>query len=205
MPRLAFWYEFASNYSWLSAMRIEELAAARGVAVVWRPFLLGPIFRAQGWTSSPFNLYPAKGRHMRRDMERITVARGLVLTWPAVFPADSLLATRLALIGERDGWVAAFSRAVFTAEFGAGRDISDRTVLAEILTGLGLDPEALFVEAAHPEVKQALRERGEVAVACGIFGAPSFVCEDGELFWGDDRLSEAIDWAAGTHPARMEQ
>ena len=75
MPHLAFWYEFASNYSWLSAMRIEELAAARGVAVVWRPFLLGPIFRAQGWTSSPFNLYPAKGRHMRRDMERITVAR----------------------------------------------------------------------------------------------------------------------------------
>lgn len=204
MPRLEFWYEFASNYSWLSAMRIEAMAAARGVEVVWRPFLLGPIFRAQGWTSSPFNLYPAKGRHMRRDMERITRARGLAMTWPPVFPADSLSAARLALIGEGAGWVAAFSKAVFTAGFGAGRDIGDRAVLAEILSDLGLDAQTLFARAPSAEVKLSLRERGEAAMARDIFGAPSFFTEDGELFWGDDRLSEAIDWAAGAHPAQVD-
>ena len=83
--RLEFWYEFASTYSYLSAMRMEELARAAGVAVVWKPLLLGPIFRAQGWSTSPFNLYPAKGRYMVREMERLTAARGLRFKMPSPF------------------------------------------------------------------------------------------------------------------------
>src|SRR5436190_24112129 len=75
--KLEFWYDFASTYSYLSAMRIEALAAAAGVGVAWKPFLLGPIFGAQGWTTSPFNLYPAKGRNMVRDIERLATERGL--------------------------------------------------------------------------------------------------------------------------------
>ena len=61
-PRLEFWYEFASTYSYLSAMRIEALTADAGVTLVWKPVLLGPIFHAQGWNTSPFNIYPAKGK-----------------------------------------------------------------------------------------------------------------------------------------------
>ena len=76
-PTLVFWYEFASTYSYLSAMRIEAEAERAGVAIEWRPFLLGPIFKAQGWTTSPFNIYPAKGRYMVRDIERLAAARGL--------------------------------------------------------------------------------------------------------------------------------
>lgn len=196
MPKLEFWYEFASNYSWLSAMRIEALAAERGVEVVWRPFLLGPIFRAQGWATSPFNLFPAKGRHMRRDMERIAGARGLALRWPETFPANGLGAARLALIGERDGWVAPFSRAVFAAEFGAGRNIAAPDVLASILATLGLDAAALFAEAASDGIRATLKSRTEAAMASDIFGAPSFVTPDGELFWGDDRLEQALAWTA---------
>ena len=75
MARISFWYDFASTYSYLAAMRIDSLAAAAGVEVAWRPFLLGPIFKAQGWDSSPFNIYPAKGRHMVRDLERTAAAR----------------------------------------------------------------------------------------------------------------------------------
>src|SRR4051812_6143488 len=75
-PVLEFWYEFASTYSYLSAMRIEKLAEAAGVEIRWRPFLLGPVFASNGWTTSPFNLYPAKGRHMWRDMERETARLG---------------------------------------------------------------------------------------------------------------------------------
>ena len=197
MPRLEFWYEFASNYSWLSAMRIEAMAAERGVEVVWKPFLLGPIFRAQGWTSSPFNLYPAKGRYMRRDMARLAAERGLPLVWPETFPANGLTAARLALIGEREGWVAPFTRAVFAAEFSQGRDISDPAVLSEILLSLDLDAERLLAEATSETVRAALRARGDEAGARDLFGAPSFVTEDGDLFWGDDRLAQALDRAAG--------
>lgn len=200
MPKLEFWYEFASNYSWLSAMRIEALAAAAGIEVIWRPFLLGPIFRAQGWTSSPFNLYPAKGRHMRRDMVRIAQARGLALTWPETFPAETLAAARLARLGEERGWVAPFSRAVFTAEFSHGRNIADRAVLAAILADLGLDADAHFAAIATPEYKAALTARTAEASARDLFGAPSFITPDGELFWGDDRLEQAIAWTLA-HPA----
>ncbi len=71
MARVDFWYEFASTYSYPAAMRIEALAATRGATVAWRPFLLGPLFAEQGWRDSPFNIYPAKGRYMWRDLQRI--------------------------------------------------------------------------------------------------------------------------------------
>ena len=98
MAKLEFWYEFASTYSYLSAMRIEEMAREAGVEVQWRPFLLGPIFVAQGWTTSPFSIYAAKGRNMWRDMERLTAARGLGFRKPDPFPQNGLHAARLALI-----------------------------------------------------------------------------------------------------------
>lgn len=194
MPQLTFWYEFASPYSWLAAERIEGLAAAAGVEIVWRPFLLGPIFAAQGWKTSPFNLYPAKGRYMVRDMQRLAAARGLAFRLPDPFPQSSLTATRLAHLGCREGWVARFSRAVFTAEFVDGRDISDAAVLTEILTDLGLAGSDWLALSATPSLKESLRAVGRAAEEIGIFGAPSFVTSDGEVFWGDDRLEAAINW-----------
>jgi 2-hydroxychromene-2-carboxylate isomerase len=92
MATAEFWYEFASTYSYPAAMRVAELAGSRGVALAWRPFLLGPIFAAQGWRDSPFNIYPAKGRYMWRDMERICDGMGLPLKRPDPFPQNSLLA-----------------------------------------------------------------------------------------------------------------
>ena len=103
-PVLEFWYEFASTYSYLTAMRIEPLAEAAGVDIRWRPFLLGPIFAAQGWTSSPFNLFPAKGRYMWRDMERQAAALGVPFRKPDPFPQNALLAARVALYGADHPW-----------------------------------------------------------------------------------------------------
>jgi len=137
MPVLEFWYEFASTYSYPAAMRIAKLAGAAGVAVRWRPFLLGPIFGAQGWNDSPFNIYPAKGRYMWRDLERICAREGLPLKLPPIrFPQNGLKAARLALVGETEGWTPAFARAVYTANFAEQKDISDDAALAEILSKL---------------------------------------------------------------------
>jgi len=193
--RLEFWYEFASTYSYLSAMRIEPLAKAAGVTVIWKPLLLGPIFRAQGWDTSPFNLYPAKGKYMVRDMERLAAARGLSFKLPSPFPQNSLRAARLALIGHGEDWGVAFARAIYEAEFADGANISDWRVLAAILQRLGLEPGALFARSETADNKQRLRQQTEEARELGIFGAPSFIA-GGELFWGDDRLEQALEAAA---------
>ena len=194
MPRLEFWYEFASNYSYLSAMRISELAQRARIEVVWRPFLLGPIFKAQGWETSPFNIYPVKGRYMLRDMQRLTTRRGLPFRMPATFPANGLKAARLALVGSDEGWIEPFTRAVFAAEFGRGEDISDPGVIAGELTRLGLDAARMMERAEAADIKQRLKDQTAEAASRGIFGAPTFITEDGELFWGDDRLDHAIAW-----------
>ena len=93
---LEFWYEFASTYSYLASARVDAVATAAGVQVEWRPFLLGPIFKEQGWNDSPFNLYPAKGRYMWRDMERLAAGYELPFRKPSVFPRNGLAAARVA-------------------------------------------------------------------------------------------------------------
>ena len=194
-PTLDFWLEFASTYSYPAAMRIGALAKQAGVTVRWRPFLLGPIFKGQGWDNSPFNIYPAKGRYMWRDLERLCDALALPFTPPNPFPQNSVLAARVALIGLAQNWGEDFCRAVYTAEFGGGRNIGEQTVIAEILGSLGQDADAILAQAQSDTIKTQLRTQTEEALKLGIFGAPSFVTADGELFWGNDRLEAALAWA----------
>lgn len=195
MSRLDFWFEFASTYSYPAAMRIDEMARARGVEVEWRPFLLGPIFAEQGWRNSPFNIYPAKGRYMWRDLERICAREGLAFARPDPFPQNSLLAARvaMALAGPAR---ARFARAVYAAEFGRGQSIDRPDLVAAIARNEAL-PSEILERASSDEVKAELKANVEEAKRLGIFGAPSFVTADGELFWGFDRLEAALDWAAG--------
>jgi 2-hydroxychromene-2-carboxylate isomerase len=176
-------------------MRIEEIAAQADVAVDWKPFLLGPIFKSQGWETSPFNIYPAKGRYMVRDVERTASARGIPFQMPASFPAHGLKAARLAIAARSQGADAAFSIAVFSAAFGKGLDISDDAVLTDCLTTAGLDADDVRRLSVDVAVKSELRANTEEAQALGIFGAPSFSAQDGEMFWGDDRLDQALQWA----------
>jgi 2-hydroxychromene-2-carboxylate isomerase len=193
-PKIEFWYEFASTYSYLSVMRIEDAAKAAGVEVLWKPFLLGPIFFAQGWNTSPFNIYPAKGRYMVREMERLTAARGLPFRMPSPFPQNSLLAARIAIVGHDEGWGGPFSKAVYARQFGEGAGISDADALGGILRDLGQDPARVIALTGQAETKERLKQRNEEAQELGIFGAPSFLTK-GELFWGDDRLEQALSLA----------
>lgn len=198
MARLSFWYDFASTYSYLSAMRVEEACARAGVDLDWRPFLLGPIFGGYGWTTSPFNIFPAKGANMWRDMERIAADRGLApIVKPDPFPQNSMLAARVALIGCEQGFVAPFTRAVYEAQFAQGLIISDPEAITALLSGIGQPGQDIVARAqSDSDIKQALRGQTEQAIETGLYGSPSFVTQDQEIFWGDDRLDQAIAWAA---------
>lgn len=190
-PELEFWFDLASNYSYLSAMRLPQLAAAAGVTVRWQPFLLGPIFADLGWSTSPFVLQPQKGAYVWQDMRRLCAKYGLPWQRPSVFPRNSVLATRVALYGAHQPWIAGFAQAIARANFGHDADIANEDVLRDALRALGL-PAADILAACQDEThRPALRAQTGRARALGIFGAPTFVVGD-ELFWGNDRLDDAI-------------
>lgn len=192
---LEVWYEFASTYSHVAVHRVEALAADAGVELAWRVFLLGPIFGAQGWNDSPFNIYPAKGAYMWRDLERRCAQFEIPFRKPSQFPRNGLLAARAALVAENEPWIGRFVRSVYHANFVDDQDIAEPARMRALLAAAGCaDPDALLARASSAENKEHLRTRNHAAVAHGIFGAPSFVVGD-ELFWGDDRLEDALAWS----------
>jgi len=193
---LELWFEFGSTYSHIAAQLIEAAAAQRGVEVRWIPFLLGPIFRSQGWNDSPFNIYPAKGAYMWRDMERECARHGIPFRRPSQFPRNGLTAARIVAAAAREAWVPAFVRGVYLANFTDDRDIASTAVLGELLEAAGCPaPAAALERAGAPEAKQRLRDHTDSAIARGIFGAPTF-CVGDELFWGSDRMEQALALAA---------
>ncbi|HEY8157013.1 MAG TPA: 2-hydroxychromene-2-carboxylate isomerase [Myxococcota bacterium] len=192
---IQFWFEFASTYSYPAAMRVEAAAAARGIPVEWKPFLLGPIFQKQGWNDSPFNLYPVKGAYMWRDLARLCEELQLPLVRPSRFPRGSLIAARVACAFAGEPWLPAFVRAVYHANFARDEDIATPAVIARCLADVGQRAEPLLEAAQTETVKAKLRAQGEEAERLGIFGAPSFVVGR-ELFWGNDRLESALAWVA---------
>lgn len=195
-PALELWFEFGSNYSYLSAMRIEALAQEASVPLLWRPFLLGPIFRELGWSSSPFVLQKAKGRYMWRDMEREAAKYGLPWRRPSVFPRSALLPMRVATLGAdapgaQAPWLAEFCRRVMRQNWVEDRAIDETAAVREALSGLVADADATIAAALAPENKLRLRANTDAAAARGIFGAPTFFVGD-EMFWGNDRLEDAL-------------
>ncbi|NGY05330.1 2-hydroxychromene-2-carboxylate isomerase [Solimonas terrae] len=194
MKTMEFWFEFASTYSYPAAMRVEAAARAVGVTVQWKAFLLGPIFKAQGYESSPFVAFPVKGRYMWRDIERLSAKYGLDWRQPTRFPRTSVTAARIACSYGDAAWLPAFVRAIYHANFAQDRDIGDDAVVRDCLIALGLDADAVLAHVTSAAEKPRLREQGEQAAQRGLFGAPSFVV-DGELFWGNDRLEDALDYA----------
>jgi 2-hydroxychromene-2-carboxylate isomerase len=194
-PEIQFWFEFGSNYSYLSVMRIEEAARRQGVRIVWKPFLLGPIFRALGLENSPFVLQKEKGVYMQRDMTRLCRKYGLA-PWakPSVFPRLGVLPSQIVLLGAQQPWVSAFSRKVMELNFALDQDINHPHQMAAILTGLGLPSSDILEQAQSEPMKTRLREETDEARVRGIFGAPTFFVGT-EMFWGNDRLDDALLFA----------
>lgn len=191
-PRaIEFWFEFGSNYSYLSVMRIEEAAARFGVRIQWKPFLLGPIFRTFGWDSSPFVLQKAKGDYVWKDMVRQCEKYRLAWTRPSKFPRTALLPARVALVGAEKEWMGAYCRRVMSLNFVEDREIDSHDAVADVLAQLGLPAQQIIDEAQSEVNKLRLRQQTEFAAGRGVFGAPMFFVGD-DMFWGNDRLDDAL-------------
>jgi 2-hydroxychromene-2-carboxylate isomerase len=199
LPEIEFWFEFASNYSYLSMMRIEGEAKRHGVRIAWRPFLLGPIFKALGMATSPFVLQKEKGAYVWQDMERQCRKYGLRWTRPTTFPRLGVLPARVALIGVEEPWIAAYCRRVMELNFAMDEDINSPTQLSPILIDLGVSASDVLAQAQAEPTKALLRGQTEQARARGIFGAPTFFVGT-EMFWGNDRLDDALQLAAAGSP-----
>lgn len=196
MKPIAFYYEFASPYSYISMMRIEELTAPHGIEVIYQPFLIGPLFKEVGWETSPFLIYEAKGKNFFRDIVREADHYGLPpLQILDEFPQRGLRAARVALLGMGQGWGVAFSKAVYRRQFQQGLPIIGESDVKAVMseTGIG-DVIQVYEQAQGEENKERLFQIVNEAKALGLYGAPSFVVGD-DLFWGNDRLERAISYA----------
>lgn len=201
MKSIEIWYEFGSNYSYLSVMRIGDLARAHDIEVRWEPFLLGPVFKSLGWETSPFIVQELKGRYVWRDMERQCEKYGLAWTRPTVFPRRALLPMRVAAMCKETIWIEQFSKRMMTLNFVEDLDIDSPDVVATVLSELGLDALPIIERAQQPENKELLKAQTARAQALGIFGGPMFFVGQ-EMFWGNDRLDDAIALAArGKRPS----
>jgi 2-hydroxychromene-2-carboxylate isomerase len=194
-PEVEFWFDFASPYSYLSVMRIEDEARRHGVRIVWKPFLLGPIFRELGFAQPPMIAEKRKAAYMHQDLAR-QCGRHALAPWvaPSVLPRRSVLAARVALLGANRSWIAAFCRAVMALNFVRDEEIDTPEQLTPLLAALGLPAADLLALAESPSIRALLRRQTEEANARGLFGAPTFLVED-EMFWGNDRLEEAFQFA----------
>lgn len=190
MPSMEVWIEYSSTYSYLTVARIGRLAAQHGVTLDWQPFFLPPVRDHQG-LGFPFPEASAKTAYMWRDLERRATKLGIPYRRPSTYPVNSLPSARVALAGKQDGWCQRFTEEAFRLHWTEGRLIGTDDNLEAALQSLGLDVAQVRQLANSPENKDALKAQTARAVERGIFGAPSFVIGN-ELFWGDDRLEDAI-------------
>lgn len=192
--KMQFWFEFASPYTFLAAMRIRKLAAEKNVSIEWRPFLLGPVFKHHGMPQIPFKLYPTKGQYMWVELERFSKKYNLTYHKPTDFPRNGLLAARIAHCIQDEPYCPDFMEAVYEANFVQDHDIYDEGLLGDLLEKLHLPKDEILEQAFSEENKNSLKAQTQHAIEKGIFGAPSFIIGN-ELYFGQDRLEDALDYA----------
>jgi 2-hydroxychromene-2-carboxylate isomerase len=193
MPTLEVWIEYASTYSYLTVSRIGALAREHGVQLDWQPFWLPPV-REKSGLGFPFPDDSSKTAYMWRDLERRAKSFGLPYRKPEQYPVNSLQTIRVALLGARQGWCQAFTEEAFRLHWTEGVLIGTEANMQAALHKAGQDAAVVLPLASSPENKEALKAQTAGAIERGIFGSPSFVVA-GELFWGDDRLEDAVAWA----------
>jgi 2-hydroxychromene-2-carboxylate isomerase len=187
-----FWFTVGSTYTYLTVSRLSEIEVASGIRFRWRPFNARAIM--QEMNNVPFATKPIKLAYMWRDVERRASKYGLPLSVPAPYPLKNFdLASRVAVLGVLEGWCPNYMRASYRRWFVEGKEAGAEPNLSESLSEIGQVPNRVIVEANAETVGRAYDENTNEARRLNIFGSPTFVV-DGELFWGDDRLDDAIAW-----------
>lgn len=190
-----FWFSIGSTYSYLSVMRLAQVSADTGISFRWRPFNVRAIMREMD--NIPFANKPVKAAYMWRDVERRSAIYGLHPRLPAPYPLKELeLANRIAIVAAGEGWLENYVRATYRHWFEDGEPAGSEPNLTRSLEECGQAPAGAIERANSAEAVAGLEAATADARALGIFGSPTFVV-DGELFWGDDRLDDAIAWAQG--------
>ncbi|MHA6645959.1 DsbA family protein [Mesorhizobium sp. A623] len=193
MAVIDFWYSIGSTYTYLSVMRLDDVIRSTGAAFRWRPFNVRHIMVEQN--NIPFKGKPVKAAYMWRDIQRRAHQYGLLPTIPAPYPLPGLvLANQIAVLGGAEGWAERYTRAAYRRWFEDGEPAGEEPNISASLKDAGQDPERVLGLAQSAAIVAALSEATEAAKAQGVFGSPTFVVA-GEVFWGDDRLDDAIRWA----------
>ncbi len=193
-PPVTFFFDLGSPYAYLTAERVSGLFTDAGLEQPeWRPILLGALFQRFGrdsWGNGP------EREAGMAEVERRAAAYGLPpVTWPEPWPGNMLFAMRAATFAKQTGRSVSFALAAFRQAFAAGRDLSEADNVLIAAAACELHPKALLKAVETKQVKGALREATEEAGDLGVTGVPSLVV-DGEVFWGDDRVEEAVSAAS---------
>lgn len=193
MAHMEVWISIGSTYSYLTVRRIDQLAQGRGVTLDWRPFSVREIMVEMD--NIPFATKPVKAAYMWRDIARQARKYGLSPHLPAPYPLKEFdLANKLAVVARQQGWCADYIRATYRHWFEGGLPPGEEANLTATFADLGRDRAAALAAAQTEGAEAAYRLATQDARDRGIFGAPSFVTQD-EMFWGDDRLEDALDHA----------
>ena len=197
-PQIDFFYFFGSGYAYLSAMRIDEAAEEAGVDVRWRPFSVRALMKEN---NIGLRDQPGKMRYIWRDIERRAAWHGIPFVKPPIWPTDpDELANRAAIVAFAEGWGHDYTLASLRSWYLEGLPLGEPEALKQVLSALGRDDAEVEAKANSDQTRAAYAAETDVARKLGIFGSPAFVA-NGEVFWGDDRLEEALAWAKGAHPA----
>jgi 2-hydroxychromene-2-carboxylate isomerase len=189
---IEFWFSVGSTYTYLSVMRLAEIERKSGVPFVWRPFSVRQIMIEMD--NIPFRTKPVKAAYMWRDIERRAAMHRLTARVPAPYPLQQWdIANRIAVLGAQEGWVAEYARATYRRWFAEGQEPGGEPNLADSLREIGQDATRVVDRAASPEIGAAYEAATSQARELGVFGSPTFAVGR-ELFWGDDRLDDAIAW-----------
>jgi 2-hydroxychromene-2-carboxylate isomerase len=188
-----FYFEFSSPYGYIASRLVDDFEQRVGRPVMWRPILLGPVFKVTG--QAPLVDIPMKGAYSKLDFSRSARLHGVPYEHPAKFPIGTVAACRAFYwVADRDPAQARkLAQSLYGAYFAEGRDISAPTAVVETAKSVGVDGTALAAALEDPAVKERAKSEVEAAMARGVFGSPFFVV-DGEPFWGVDRLPMVEEW-----------
>jgi 2-hydroxychromene-2-carboxylate isomerase len=193
--RVTFFFDLGSPYAYLAAERVSGVFSERGLeAPEWQPILLGGLFKRferGSWANTPDRDSGVA------EVERRASDYGLPeIRWPDPFPGNTLIAMRAATFAKQTGRTVAFALAAFRQAFAAGKDLSDPDIVLLAAAACELHPNAVQKAVESTAVKESLRDATERAGDLGVKGVPSIVVGE-SVFWGDDRLEESADAAAG--------